>query len=93
MFNIDNVRRFCYNTREKEIKMKSLYYQFVNFIQTMDQLWFIILWLGMFAVTLVLVMKFFKIYNGTQKKFEKLSLLVLALIVFAALIFLTYLRK
>lgn len=73
--------------------MKSLYYQFVNFIQTMNPLWFMTIWLGLFAVTLVLVMKFFKIYNGTQKKFEKLSYIVLALMLFALIIFLTYIRK
>ena len=73
--------------------MKNLYYQFVNYIQTMSQLWFVTIWLLMFALILVNVMKFFKIYNGTQKKFEKLSLLIIALLLFAALIFLTYIRK
>ncbi|MBR4998930.1 MAG: hypothetical protein IKY10_03525 [Clostridia bacterium] len=73
--------------------MKSLYYQFVNYIQTMDQLWFVTIWMAMFAVILVLIMKFFKIYNGTQKKFEKLSYLVVALLLFALLVFLTSLRK
>ena len=73
--------------------MKSLYYQFVNFIQTMEPVWFVIIWLLLFAVILVLVMKFFKVYNGTQKKFEKLSLIVLALLLFAVLIYLTYIRK
>ena len=73
--------------------MKSLYYQFVNYIQTMDQLWFVTIWMLTFAVMLVYIMKFFKIYNGTQKKFEKLSYLVLALMLFALLVFLTNLRK
>ena len=73
--------------------MKSLYYQFVNYIQTMDQLWFVTIWMLTFAVMLVYIMKFFKIYNGTQKKFEKLSYLVLALMLFAVLIFLTNIRK
>ena len=73
--------------------MKNLYYQFVNYVQTMPQLWFITIWLVMFALILVNVMKFFKIYNGTQKKFEKLSLLVIAILLFSALIFLTYIRK
>lgn len=73
--------------------MKNLYYQFVNYIQTMSQLWFVTIWLLMFALILVNVMKFFKIYNGTQKKFEKLSLLIIAILLFAALIFLTYIRK
>ena len=73
--------------------MESLYYQFVNYIQTMDQLWFVTLWMAMFAVILVLVMKFFKIYNGTQKKFEKLGLLFGAILLFGLLIFLTYTRN
>ncbi|MBQ8615106.1 MAG: hypothetical protein IJ415_00875 [Clostridia bacterium] len=73
--------------------MKSLYYQFVNYIQTMSSLWFAIIWLLLFAVILIYIVKFFKIYNGTQKKFEKLSYIVMALLLFAVLIFLTYLRK
>ena len=73
--------------------MKSVYYQFVNFIQSMNPIWFVIVWMGLLCCCFVLVMKFFKIYNGTQKKFEKLSLLFFALILFALLIYLTYLRK
>lgn len=73
--------------------MKSIYYQFVNFIQTIPSMWFTIAWLLTFAMILVLVMNFFKIYNGTQKKFEKLSYIVLAVLLFALLVFLTYLRK
>lgn len=72
--------------------MKSLYYQFVNFIQTMDGVVFYLLWLFMIALILVNVMKFFKIYNGTQKKFEKLSLLFTAILLFGILIFLTNIR-
>lgn len=73
--------------------MKSLYYQFVNYIQTMNPLVFITIWLLLFAVALVFIMKFFKIYNGTQKKFEKLSYIVLAVLAFAIIVYLTYLRK
>ncbi len=73
--------------------MKSVYYQFVNFIQTMDALWFTTIWMAMFAGILLLIMNFFKIYNGTQKKFEKLSLFILAIILFAVLVFLTYIRN
>ena len=73
--------------------MKSIYFQFVNFIQEMPAVWFICIWLLIFAVALVLVVKFFKIYNGTQKKFEKVSLMVLALLLTAILIYLTYIRK
>ena len=73
--------------------MKSIYYQFVNFVQTMESIWFAAIWLGLFALILVNIMKFFKIYNGTQKKFEKMSLIVVAVLLFALLIYLTYLRK
>ncbi len=73
--------------------MKSLYYQFVNFIQEMNGLWFATIWLVGVALLLILIMKFYKIYNGTQKSFEKVSLLILAIILFAALIYITYLRK
>ena len=72
--------------------MKSLYYQFVNFIQTMDTLWFLTIYLLLTAGILIMIMKFFKVYNGTQKKFEKVSLLVSAVLLLAILIYLTYLR-
>ena len=73
--------------------MKELYYQFVNFIQEMPNIWFTTIWLGLMAVIFVLVVKFYKIYNGTQKKFEKISILVLAILLFALLVYLTYLRN
>ena len=73
--------------------MESLYYQFVNYIQTMDQIWFMVIWAAIFCVCLILVMRFFKLYNGTQKKFEKLSLIIVAVLLFALLIFLSYIRK
>ena len=71
----------------------SVYYQFVNFIQGLSNLWFSTVVIILFAVTVISIVKFFKIYNGTQKSFEKLSLLFLALVLFAILIFLTYIRK
>ena len=73
--------------------MKSFYYQFVNFIQTMPVIWFTTIWLLAMAGVFVLIMKFFKKYNGTQKNFEKLSLLFLAILLFAIVIYLTYLRR
>ena len=72
--------------------MKSFYYQFVNYIQTMSPLWFTTIMLLLAAAELVFVMKFFKIYNGTQKKFEKISYIVSAVILLGIFIFLTYLR-
>lgn len=72
--------------------MKSIYYQFVNFIHDMNSLVFATMWLMLVACILVLIMKFFKKYNGEQKKFEKVSSIVLALILFALVAYLTYLR-
>ena len=72
--------------------MKSLYFQFVNFMQEMPSLWFLTIIIALFALTLILIVRFFKIYNGTQKNFEKLSLLIIAILLFAVLIYLTYIR-
>lgn len=73
--------------------MKSFYYRFVNYIQEMPTIWYTIIWMALFATCLVLIMKFFKKYNGTQKKFEKISLLVLTILLFVVLVYLTYIRK
>ena len=72
--------------------MKEVYFKFVNFIQEMPGLWFATIWLGILALAFVLMVKFYKIYNGTQKSFEKISLLVLTLILIAILVYLTYVR-
>lgn len=71
----------------------SVYYQFVNYIQGLSNLWFSTIVLVIFAISIMSVVKFFKIYNGTQKSFEKLSLLFLSILLFAVLIFLVYIRK
>ena len=73
--------------------IKSGYYQLINFVQGMDVKWFVTIWLGLLALTLVCVMKFFKKYDGSQKEFVKVSLIVLAVIFFVCLVCLTYLRK
>lgn len=73
--------------------IKSYYYQLLNYIQDMPSIWFFIIWMVLLAVIFILVIKFFKIYNGTQNKIEKGSLIFLAILLFAVLIFLTYVRK
>ena len=73
--------------------MKSLYYKFANFLQEMNNGLFAVICLLLFAACLVLVMRFFKIYNGTQKNFEKLSLIVSALLLFGVIIFLVAVRN
>lgn len=71
----------------------SIYYQLVNFIQGLSDFWFSTIIIVLFAVSIMSIAKFFKAYNGTQKNFEKLSLLFLGVVLFAVLIFLTYIRK
>ena len=73
--------------------MKSYYYQFINFIQEMQIGWYLTIWFVLFLAILSATIRFFKIYNGTQKKFEKISLIILAIVLFALLIFYTYIRK
>lgn len=72
--------------------MKAAYYQFVNFIQNMHTIWFITIFVCLVSGILLCVMNFFKAYDGKQKNFEKLGLLVLAILMFALLIYLTALR-
>lgn len=71
---------------------KSGYFQFVSFIRDMPTIWFAILWAVLVSLTLVCIMKFFKKYDGTQKEFVKVSLIILAVIFFACLMFITYVR-
>ena len=73
--------------------IKSWYYQLLNFIQGWPGYVFIIVWLLLLAATFLLVIKFFKKYKGTEKSFVKGSYLFLAVLLFAVLIFLTYVRK
>ena len=71
---------------------KSGYFQFVNFLRDMPTIWYVELWVALLCLTLVCVMKFFKKYDGTQKEFVKVSLIILAIIFFACLVFITYVR-
>ena len=73
--------------------MRSVYYQFINFIQELPNMWYTTLLVVLFCIALISVIRFFKVYNGTQKNFEKLSLLFLSFVLLAVLIFLVYIRK
>ena len=75
------------------VEMESIYYQFVNFWQDMKTSWFVTICTFLFALTLIFVAKFFKKYDGTQKEFVKLSYLILAILCFAILVYLTTIRK
>ena len=72
---------------------KSSYYQVVDFIQQMSALWFVTIWLCLLAGILFLIANFYKKYNGEQKKFEKISWFVLAIILIVVLVFITYTRN
>lgn len=71
----------------------NIYNQFVNFIRDMPSIWFLTIWFALFAGCLLLVMNFWKKHDGKQNSFVKLSLLAWAIILFALLIYLTYIRK
>ena len=73
--------------------LTSFYNQFVNFIQELHTAWFVTIWVILLVGMLVCIMRFFKIYDGSQKKFEKVSLIIIAIILFALLIYITYIRK
>ncbi len=73
--------------------IKSYYYQFINFIQEMNTGWFITIWLMLVVAILLSIMTFFKENSKANKKFVKVSMLILALLLFALLVWLTYIRK
>lgn len=72
---------------------KSYYYQFINFIQEMSKGWFVAIWLVLLAAILLCVMTFFKENSKANKKFVKVSMMILAVLLFALLVWLTYIRK
>ena len=67
--------------------MQSVYYQFVNYIQQMPKVWFTAILMALFVFSILSVVKFFKVYNGTQKNFEKLGSLFLGVVLLLFLIF------
>ena len=73
--------------------IKSGYFQAVNFLQDLPDIVFGTIWLALLALTLICVLKFFKEYNGTQKEFVKVSMIVLSIIFFVCLVLFTYIRK
>ena len=73
--------------------LQSVYFQFVQFIQGIPTWIFIGIFVVLFCTALLLIVKFFKKYNGEQKKFEKVSYIVFALIILAIIIYLTIIRK
>ncbi len=71
---------------------KSLYNQFVNFLQGIPGYLYVGILLLLVAITLFCIVKFFKAYNGTQKSFVKISLLIIIILLIAIIIYLTYVR-
>lgn len=73
--------------------LKSYYYQFVNFIQEMNATWFVLIWLGLVVAILLSIMTFFRENSKENKKFVKGSMIILTILLFALLVWLTYIRK
>lgn len=73
--------------------MKSLYYQFVNFIQRMNPFVFAAIWVVLLGLTFMFIIKFFNSYDNDKKRYKKTSFLIIGILIMAVLIFLTYLRK
>lgn len=59
----------------------------------MSKGWFIGIWLVLLAAILLCVMTFFKENSKANKKFVKVSMMILAVLLFALLVWLTYIRK
>ena len=71
--------------------MRSFYYQFVNWVQAIPPLWFMTIFIAGISGTFMLIIKFFKKYDGSQTKFEKLSFLILAIMLFSVVAYISYL--
>ena len=71
---------------------KSGYFQFINFLQNLPSVWFVTIWVALFCLSLVCIMKFFKGYDGTQKEFKNVSKIIIAVLLIACLVFLTSVR-
>jgi len=72
--------------------MKSLYYQFVNYIQNMHTLVFWTIWVALLAFAFLFIVKFFNSYDEDKKRYKKISFLILGIIIMLVLILFTYLR-
>ena len=59
----------------------------------MSSAWFVLIWLGLVVAILLSVMTFFKENSKENKKFVKGSMIILAILLFALLVWLTYIRK
>ncbi|MBE7076671.1 MAG: hypothetical protein E7374_02135 [Clostridiales bacterium] len=73
--------------------LKSIYYQFENWIATMNPWLFAFIYVILFAIIFISILRFYKIYNGEQKQFEKISLLIITILLFAFVVFITYVRN
>ena len=73
--------------------IKSGYFQIINFLQGMETIWFVTIWLALLAFTFLCVLKFYKSFNNPEKDAVKVSMIVIAILLFACLVFLTYIRK
>ena len=69
------------------------YNRFVNFIQQMPTIWFVIIWFVLFAGIMLCIATLFKKYDAEKNKFKKVSMLIVAAILMAILIYLSYIRK
>lgn len=73
--------------------MKTFFNKLVELVQSIPNIWFITIVCLLFALSLGLVVKFFKQYDGTQKELKKPSLIILSLISLVLVVFLIYLRN
>lgn len=69
------------------------YNRFVNFIQQLPTIWFVIIWFVLFAGILLCIATLFKKYDAEKNKFKKVSMLVVAILLFALIVYLSYIRK
>lgn len=71
----------------------SAYFQFVNFVQTMNPILYFTIWAVLFAVGILSLVAFFKKHDGTKTSFVGKSKLFISILFFILLVVFTILRK
>lgn len=73
--------------------MDSLYYQFVNYIQSIPPIWFYTIFLVGISGVILLMVKFYKKFDDSETVLAKLKYVFLAIILFSIIAYITHLWR
>ena len=73
--------------------MDSLYYQFVNYIQSIPPIWFYTIFFVGISGVILLMVKFYKKFDDSETILAKLKYVFLAIILFSIIAYITHLWR